>query len=93
MQRTTALGSDTGQRVLASPELDTEALETLWNLDLRASKSFTGRVNAQVFADLFNVMNGNAIINRIRDVGSTRFFVPTQNLSPRIIRFGARVGF
>ncbi|HJU44740.1 MAG TPA: TonB-dependent receptor [Vicinamibacterales bacterium] len=93
MQRTTSLGSDTGQRVLVSPELDTESLESLWNLDLRASRTFTGRVSLQVFADLFNVMNGNSIINRIRDVGSTRFFVPTQNLSPRIIRFGARVGF
>ena len=93
LQRTTSLGSDTSQRVLLSPELDTQSLDELWNLDLRASKSFTGRVNFQVFADLFNVMNGNAIINRIRDVGSTRFFVPTQNLSPRIIRFGARVGF
>jgi hypothetical protein len=93
LQRTTSMGSDTQQRVLVGPQLDSHSLETLWNLDLRASKSFTGRVNAQIFADLFNVMNGNAIINRIRDVGSTRFFVPTQNLSPRIIRFGARIGF
>lgn len=94
MQRTTSLGSDTGQRVLVSPELDSQSLDSLWNLDLRASKTISaGRLNVQVIGDLFNVMNGNSIINRIRDVGSTRFFVPTQNLSPRIIRFGVRVGF
>jgi hypothetical protein len=93
LQRTSSMGSDTSQRVLVSPELDTRALDQLWNVDLRAAKSFTGRVNAQVFADLFNVFNENAILNRIRDVGSARFHVPTQNLSPRIVRFGVRVGF
>lgn len=93
LQRTTSMGSDTQQRVLVSPELDTVALDSLWNLDLRVAKSFTGRMNAQVYADLFNVFNENVILNRIRNVGSTAFFNPTQNLSPRIIRFGVRVGF
>jgi hypothetical protein len=93
LQRTTTLGSDTGQRVLVSEELDTEALEKMWNLDLRLTKHFTGRLDTQLYADLFNVFNGNTILNRIRDVGSTRFYNPTQNLSPRILRFGIRVGF
>lgn len=93
LQRTTSTGSDTSQRVLVSPELDTTTLDSLWNLDLRVAKSFGGRMNAQVYADLFNVMNENTILNRVRNVGATTFFTPTQNLSPRILRFGARIGF
>jgi hypothetical protein len=93
LQRTTSLGNDTGQRVLVSSELDTVTLESLWNLDLRVSKSFTGRLDAQLYADLFNVFNENTILNRVRNIGSTAFYTPTQNLSPRILRFGARIGF
>ncbi len=47
----------------------------------------------QIHADLFNVFSENVILNRIRNVGATTFFDPTQNLSPRIVRFGVRVGF
>jgi hypothetical protein len=93
LQRTTSMGSDTSQRVLVGSTLDTVKLDSLWNLDLRAAKSFTGRANAQVYADLFNVFNQNTILNRVRNVGSTAFYNPTQNLSPRIVRFGVRVGF
>jgi hypothetical protein len=94
LQATSALGADTGQRVLVSAELDTVRLESLWNLDLRLAKVFRmGRFNANINADVFNVMNENNILNRVRNVGSTSFFAPTQNLSPRIFRIGMRIGF
>jgi hypothetical protein len=94
LQATSALGVDTGQRVLVSPDLDTEKLEQLWNLDVRLGKTLrSGRVTTSLNLDVFNVFNANNILNRIRDVASSAFYSPTQNLSPRIVRFGARIGF
>ena len=96
LQLTTSLGDDAGavMRFLVSPEVDAVRLEKLWNLDLRLAKQFTmGRFNANINADLFNVFNENVILNRIRNVASTTFFQPTQNLSPRIFRIGMRIGF
>ena len=57
--RTCPLGLDgSRQRVLVSPELDTFRLDDLWNLDLRAAKTFRfDRASFEVIADLFNVMN------------------------------------
>lgn len=47
----------------------------------------------QVVADLFNVMNANTVLNRQRNLDSANFDRITNNLSPRILRFGLRVGF
>jgi hypothetical protein len=88
------LGYEGTRRVLVSPELDTFRLDNLWDLDIRASKTF--RFNArsvEVIADLFNVFNANTELVRNRNAGSTAFQTLTQNLSPRILRFGLRVGF
>ena len=94
IQTTSALGSDVGQRVLVTADLDTVKLENLWNLDLRLGKVLRfGGLNANLHVDAFNVFNGNNTLNRIRNVASAAFFQPTQNLSPRILRFGVRVGF
>jgi hypothetical protein len=93
--RTSPLGLDgSQQRVLISPELDTFRLDDLWNLDLRAAKSFRfDRTSFEVMADLFNVMNANPILVRNRNAGSAAFNQPQQVLSPRILRFGVRVNF
>ncbi|HEX2442728.1 MAG TPA: TonB-dependent receptor [Vicinamibacterales bacterium] len=93
--RLATLGRDgTNQRVLVSPELDTERLDNLWNLDLRAAKSFRwDRANIELIADLFNVMNANPILVRNRNAGSAAFQQPQQVLSPRIVRFGVRLNF
>jgi hypothetical protein len=88
------LGLDGSIRVLVSPEIDTFRFDSLWNLDLRGSKTFQyDRFNLQVVADLFNVMNANTELNRQRNIASPSFGQLTQNLSPRILRFGVRVGF
>jgi hypothetical protein len=77
-----------------SPEIDTFRFDDLWNLDLRGSKTFrVDRVNLQLIADLFNVMNANTELNRQRNITSATFGQLTQNLSPRILRFGMRLTF
>ncbi|MFB3854369.1 MAG: carboxypeptidase regulatory-like domain-containing protein [Vicinamibacterales bacterium] len=89
-----ALGLDGSTRVLVSPEVDTFRFDDIWNLDLRVSKDFTvHRFRAQLIADLFNVLNSNTELNRQRNIQSPNFNVLTQNLSPRIVRFGLRIGF
>ena len=81
-------------RVLVSPELDTFRFDDIWNLDLRGSKTFSyQRLNMQLVADLFNVFNANTELNRQRNVPSPAFGQLTQNLSPRILRFGVRLTF
>ena len=88
------LGNDGSMRVLVTPELDTFRFDDIWNLDLRGSKTFTyQRLNMQLVADLFNVFNANTELNRQRNVTSPAFNRLTQNLSPRILRFGVRFGF
>ena len=47
----------------------------------------------QLVADLFNVMNANTELNRQRNITSAAFGQLTQNLSPRILRFGMRLTF
>ena len=92
--RTAALGLDGSRRILVSPEFDTYRFDNLWNLDLRFSKRFTvNRVNLQVVGDLFNVLNANTELVRNRNAASPNFEQLSQNLSPRILRFGVRVNF
>ena len=80
----------------STPELDTIRFDTLWNLDLRwAWNARLGgeRAHLQFIADLFNVFNSNTEITRERNSLATTFGVLGSNLSPRIVRFGVRVGF
>jgi hypothetical protein len=78
-----------------SPSLDTFRLDDIWNLDLRGTKHVqVNRVQLTLVADLFNVMNNNMALNRQRNIATPATFNRiTQNLSPRILRFGVRVGF
>ncbi len=88
-----SLGREGTTRILLNEEVDSIRFETLWNLDLRAAKNFRfGRSSIQVIADVFNVFNGNTEITRERNAGSNNFLVLGSNLSPRILRFGVRVG-
>ena len=84
-------------RVLVSPELDTFRFDDIWNLDLRLAKNLSlDRLHVQLVGDLFNVLNANPILNRQRNIANmtaTSFGQITQVLSPRILRFGVRVGF
>ena len=92
--RNATLGRQGSVRVLINDELDSVRFDNLWNLDLRWSKSaHYNRANLQFIADLFNVLNSNTEITRERNAASPNFQVLGSNLSPRIVRFGVRVGF
>jgi hypothetical protein len=52
-----------------------------------------GRGNAVISLDLFNVFNSNTELNRQRNLKATTFDLLTDNLSPRILRLGLRLGF
>lgn len=93
-QRTVALGLDGSNRVLVGEELDTLRLDNVASLDLRLAKNFTAnRFNARIEFDVFNALNGNYAINRLRNVASPNYGRITQNLSPRVARIGIRLGF
>jgi hypothetical protein len=77
-----------------TPKIDTFRFDDTWNLDLRLAKTFhESAINATIEADLFNVFNANTELNRLRNITSPNFQRLTQNLSPRILRIGVRVGF
>jgi hypothetical protein len=92
--RTTALGLDGSIRVLVSSELDSRRVDNLWNTDLRWAKTFqTPMVRAQVVLDLFNVFNANTDLVRVRNAAAVNYGALAQNLSPRILRVGAKLSF
>jgi hypothetical protein len=89
-----SLGLDGTQRVLVTPQVDSERLDTLVNLDLRLAKNFKAAgSNITLTADVFNVFNSNTELNRQRNLGSARFGELTDYLSPRVLRLGMRLGF
>jgi hypothetical protein len=96
-----SLGADGSRRVLVSPQLDSMRLDNLWNLDLRAARTFhVGGRSFEAIADVFNVMNANTELVRNRNIDavsattySANFQALTTNLSPRIVRFGVRLTF
>lgn len=92
--RSVSLGRDGSNRVLLSPEVDSQRFKDLWNLDLRLAKNFkAGRTGWVLTADLFNAFNSNTELNRQRNLASSAFGNLTQNLSPRILRLGMRLSF
>lgn len=89
-----SLGADGVTRVIVTPELDTSRFDDVWNLDLRVAKHVrAGRLNVLITGDVFNVFNVATELNRQRNIASPVFGVLTQNLSPRILRVGVRIGF
>jgi hypothetical protein len=88
------LGADSALTVLVSPEMDTFRYPNLWNTDLRVARDFrAARVNLRLIGDLFNVFNANTALVRVNNNGASNFQLLAQNLSPRIFRVGAVLGF
>lgn len=88
-----SLGLDGSHNVLVVSEIDDVRLDDVWNVDLRLAKNVRiARANVNLVADLFNVFNNNVELQRNRSIGAT-FNQLNQNLSPRIVRFGVRIGF
>lgn len=90
-----SLGLDGSHQVLLLDEVDAVRLDNVWNVDLRLAKNlrFNGRGTINLVADLFNVFNNNVELQRNRIATGAAFNQLNQNLSPRIVRFGVRVGF
>jgi len=91
---TASLGVDGSHQILLLPAIDDARLDNVWNVDLRFAKNVRfGRSNLNFVADLFNVFNNNVELQRNRIATGSAFNQLNQNLSPRILRFGVRVGF
>ena len=92
--RSQSLGADTGVQVLVAPEVDTFRYPALWNADMRVARTFSaGRVRLRLIGDVFNIMNANTALVRNNNITSPTFHALAQNLSPRILRLGASIGF
>jgi hypothetical protein len=89
-----ALGSDVNIPVLVTPAIDTFRYPNVWDTDLRLAKTFRLRtVNVQLLGDVFNLFNANTALVRNNNILSPTLNALAQNLSPRIFRVGAVVGF
>lgn len=84
----------------ASPDIGSQRLEDVFQLDLRLSKDFrVGPVGLQVAVDAFNVTDENTVLQRHPElVSSTGAQIATRNRireqhSPRVFRVGARLTF
>lgn len=91
--RSADLGYDS-LNVLIPAKVDSYRLANLWDTDVRVAKTLAlARVRLQVIADVFNVFNANTELMRNRNLDSPNFRALAQNLSPRILRLGARLTF
>jgi len=95
IQRISA-GADGGAyRALGTPTVDSVRLEDVWTLDLRLSKTMhlAGRSSLVLTADLFNVLNDNAVLQRTRDAQTSSFNRINELINPRVARIGVRLQF
>jgi hypothetical protein len=85
----------TGQALTATGAMDDVRYPNLWDLDLRLAKNIKlgGTSSFQVVADLFNVLNNDVELNRVRNAASGAFNRLDEVLSPRVVRFGVRLQF
>jgi hypothetical protein len=94
-------GLDGALRVLATPAVDTNRYDNLWDFDLRVAKdiklgralSMGGPFAINLAADLFNVMNSNTVTARTRQANASSFLTVNEILSPRILRVTASFKF
>ena len=91
--RSQALGGET-LPVLVTPTVDYFRYPNVWDTDARVGRTFKlHTVNVRLIGDVFNVFNANTVLVRNNNILSTSFNQIGQNLSPRIFRVGAVVGF
>jgi hypothetical protein len=91
----------TQKNLLVSGDFDDSRLPNVTNLDLRLAKDilFRGDLGLNLSIDVFNVLNSHVVLDRntLLDVGANGTD-PVYNhistlMSPRIVRFGARLRF
>jgi len=80
--------------VLTTSKVDAFRYDDIWDADMRVAKEFRlQHTRVRVMADVFNLLNANTALVRVNNITSTTFNVITQNMTPRILRFGVVVGF
>ncbi|MGZ4778519.1 MAG: hypothetical protein ACXV5L_04935, partial [Thermoanaerobaculia bacterium] len=93
----------TQKTLLVSPNFDSNRTPDIMNLDLRLAKDFalTGKVGLNISLDAFNVTNQHTVLDRDTLLSATAGSdgtSPVYNhistlMSPRVLRFGARLKF
>lgn len=79
--------------ILLSP-LGAERLPSFTNLDLRLDKTVKlGKAKIVVSADVFNVMNNNTVQSFRRIQNASNANLISALVAPRVLRFGARLGW
>jgi hypothetical protein len=92
----TSAGRDGGAyRALATPEVDSQRFEDLWNLDVRLAKrqKLVGSLALTITADLFNVFNSGNVLQRTRQANGDAFYRINELINPRVARIGVRLLF
>jgi hypothetical protein len=80
--------------VLTTPAVDTFRYDSVWDADLRIARDFRFQhARLRLMGDVFNLLNANTALVRVNNITSTTFNVITQNMTPRVLRFGVVVGF
>jgi hypothetical protein len=91
----------TTKHLLVSTNFDDNRLPNIANLDLRLAKDFrfNGKTAVNISLDAFNILNNHTVLDRntLLDVGADGTS-PVYNhistlMSPRVLRFGARLKF
>jgi len=87
-------GVDYPQQALAQERVDVDRYDDVWDLDLRIAKHVQlGNARLSLSAELFNVFNSGVVLAGDGNARASSFARIEEILSPRILRFGARVSF
>jgi len=87
-------GQDGSFNVLATPTVDAKRYSSVWDVDLRLAKNLkVGPTQITLSAEAFNIFNSGTVLQAFRQVNSSSFERIDEILSPRIVRFGARLSF
>ena len=87
-------GSEGQVDALAQPRVDVDRYPNVWDVDVRVARPIrVGRVTLTAGAELFNVFNSGVALRRNGDARSSAFDRIDEVLSPRVLRFGARLAF
>jgi len=87
-------GRDGNLNILATTAIDARRYDNVWDFDLRLAKVVKAGPTAITFsAEAFNIFNSGTVLQVFRRVDSSSFNRIDEILSPRILRFGARVSF
>jgi hypothetical protein len=95
-------GDDGRPNNLATPAVDTNRFDNLWDLDLRLAKkvSLGSKAALRLSVDLFNALNADTVLQRARTVNASSdgginssFNRVNELINPRVARIGVRLEF